>query len=396
MIYLDANSTHPPREEIFPILEKYNRQFWQNPSGLYARFLRQKIEEARLQVAQWLGAEKEEIIFTSGATESNNTSLFSFAEIFSNSSKKKVLIGSIEHSSIEAIIPFLENRGFQVERIPINCEGLVDFDSYQKILDDDVAFISHCWVNSEIGTFQAIEKMGFLAQERKIPFHIDGVAGLGKIPIQLSKMPIDAFSFSGHKLGAGKGVGGLYIRSGLRFFPLLRGGGQEKGKRSGTENVPAILSLGEVARVLSQPNFQDICSQVEEYRNQFEEYLLSSLEGVVLNGHQDFRVQNTSNLSFSGCDATGLVILLAEKGLACSAGSACMAGSREISSTFQAMKIDEERAKSSVRFSFPLVGNFPWKEAAELVKKMVEKFRSVQGKKVGPVFIHPFQEKDET
>ena len=388
MIYLDANATHPPREEIFPILKKYQEENWFNPSALYSRSLREKMEEARSRIASFLEVGAEEIFFTSGATEANNTSLFSLAQISERG--KIALVGSIEHPSVETYLLEVEKRGMQIRKIPVSSDGIADLEAFQDLVETlDIGFVTHTFVNTEVGTIQPIQEMAEILKEKGIPFHVDGVGAVGRIPVSLSKLPLYSFSFSGHKLGAAKGVGVLYVAKQNEFFPLLKGGGQEQGRRSGTENLPPIFSLGEIMPFLED---EVLWRKLEKERNQFEEKILSEIPSVERNGNKDLRVCNTCNLSFENCNAAALVLLLNEKNLYCSAGSACMAGSQEISSSFRAMKIPEIRAKNSLRFSFPLSYKiFPLEEAFQLISDSVKKIREVQGSEgTGPVLVHQF------
>jgi cysteine desulfurase len=282
-----------------------------------------------------------------------------------------------------------KQQGRLVEKVGVGADGRLSLDAYALALSgsEEIAMASIMWANNETGVIQPMADACALAREAGVPFHTDAIQAVGKIPVDVREVPVDFLSISGHKIHAPKGVGALYVRDGLAFDPLLRGGGQELGRRSGTENVASIVGLGKAAELMKACLDADAHAGVAALRNRFEQRLLAELDGVRVNGALDHRTPNTSHLSFDGCEAAGLLILLDEYGVQCSAGSACMTGKQKPSHVQTAMGISSARAKSSLRISFSILTTSDDCDAAvEAVKKAVKKLRSVQGGAgVGPV-----------
>jgi cysteine desulfurase len=248
----------------------------------------------------------------------------------------------------------------------------------------NAAYVSLMAANNETGVIQPLREAAALAHERGLPIHTDAIQGAGKIPLHVGDLGVDLLSLSAHKFHGPKGVGALFVRNGLRFKPLLQGGGQESGRRSGTENTAGIVGMGAAAAIV-RASSQSLAS----LRDTFEATVLAEVAGVTVNGDRDHRLPNTSHLSFDRCDAAGLLILLDEAGVACSAGSACMTGKQRPSHVQLAMGIPETRAKSSLRISFSRLNTMEEAlAAAAAVKKAVEKLRRVQGSGVGPVTVY--------
>lgn len=380
MIYLDANATTPLAPEVLEAMLPWLRDGFANPSGSYtsAKLARRAIDQARGEVAELIGADAGEIIFTGGGTESVNTALCSLDRLAGTGS---AVVSAIEHS---AVLRCVENLTREVVRLPVTAGGRVEMESVAGALDS-AAYVSLMAANNETGVLQPLGEIAALARDRGLPIHSDAIQAAGKIPLSVSDLGVDLLSLSAHKFHGPKGIGALYLREGLRFEPLLHGGGQEFGRRSGTENTAAIVGMGAAAAWVRRRAGEPM----DHLRDAFERKVAAGVSDVFVNGDLDHRLSNTSHLSFDGCDAAGLLILLDDAGLACSAGSACMTGKQKPSHVQLAMGIPEARAKSSLRFSFSRMNSLAEAlDAAELVVKAVEKLRRVQGVGVGPVVLY--------
>jgi len=384
MIHLDANASTPLRAEVLEAMLPWLRDGYANPSGTYAaaKRARHAIEVARGQVADWLGAVPEEIVFTGSGTESINTALHSLDR---HAGAGPALVSSIEHS---AVLRYAESLPRGVRLAPVDAGGRLDLDAFAENLAG-AAFVSVMSANNETGVIQPLREVCAMARERGLAVHTDAVQAMGKTPVRVRELGVDLLSLSAHKFHGPKGVGALYVRSGLRFSPLLLGGGQEGGRRSGTENTPGIVGLGAAAALMRQQLAADGHAALRNMRDAFESKVLDEVTGVTVNGDLRYRLPNTSHLSFDGCEAAGLLILLDEAGIACSAGSACMSGKQRPSHVQVAMGIDETRARSSLRFSFSSLNTMGEAfAAAVMVKRAVDKLRRVQGPGVGPVQVY--------
>lgn len=380
MIYLDANATSPLAPEVLEAMLPWMRDGFANPSGSYAsaKAARRAIDRAREQVADLIGAQPGEIVFTGGGTESVNTALFSLDRL---AGQGTAVVSAIEHSAVLRWVDAQTRKGV---RVPVGEDGQMLMDHFKQSLEA-AAYVSLMAANNETGVIQPLGKAVELARERGLPIHSDAVQAVGKMPLGVRELGVDLLSISAHKFHGPKGVGALFVREGLRFEPLFHGGGQEQGRRSGTENVAGIVGMGAAAEWVRSNSFESVRSM----RDEFEAIVLNEISGVLVNGNTGHRLGNTSHLSFDGCDAAGLLILLDEAGVACSAGSACMTGKQMPSHVQLAMGIPEARAKSSLRFSFSRL-NSPDEAvaAAGILKKVVEKLRRVQGMGVGPVVVY--------
>jgi cysteine desulfurase len=275
-----------------------------------------------------------------------------------------------------------------VRLIPVNAGGVLDLSAFAAALDG-AAFVSIMTANNETGVIQPLGAVINLSREKGLPVHTDAVQAAGKIPIHVKQAAVDLLSLSAHKFHGPKGVGALYVRGGLKFEPLLIGGGQEAGRRSGTENTAGIVGMGAAAEKAAVYLTDPGASSLAEVRDVFEAKVLAEVSGVTVNGDLSRRLPNTSHLSFDQCDAAGLLILLDEAGVACSAGSACMTGKQRPSHVQLAMGIPEARAKSSLRISFSRLNTTDEAlAAADALRKAVEKLRRVQGPGVGPVLVY--------
>lgn len=384
MIYLDANATTPLLPEVFEAMLPWLRDGFENPSGAYAgaKRARKAIDQARGQVAALIGADAGEIIFTGGGTESVNAALRSLDQL---TGQGTAVVSAIEHS---AVLRCVEALARNVVRVPVTVGGRIEMASFREALKD-AAYVSLMMANNETGVIQPLAEASALARELGLPVHSDAIQGVGKIPVKVRDLGVDLLSLSAHKFHGPKGMGALYLREGLRFNPLLHGGGQESGRRSGTENTAGIVGMGAAAAAAMHSAPGEAVGAVGALRDAFEKRVLTSISGVSLNGDPAHRLPNTCHLSFDHCDAAGLLILLDEAGVACSAGSACMTGKQKPSHVQLAMGIPEARAKSSLRISFSRLNTLDEAmAAADRLKKAVEKLRRVQGTGVGPVTVY--------
>lgn len=379
MIYADANATTPLLPEVLEAMLPWLGSSHANPSGSYAtaKLARAAIDHARVQVAALIGAEPEEIVFTGCGTESVNTALRSLDALCGPGA---AVVSAIEHS---AVLRCVESLPREARLMAVDAGGRLALDAFASALDG-AAFVSIMTANNETGVMQPLREVVEMARARGLPVHTDAIQVGGKMPIDVSALGVDLLSLSAHKFHGPTGVGALYVRGGLKFQPLLHGGGQESGRRSGTENTAGIIGMGAAAAcAMSDP------AELAEVRDAFEQAVLTSIAGVTINGDPDHRLPNTSHLSFDQCDAAGLLILLDEAGVACSAGSACMTGKQRPSHVQLAMGIPEARAKSSLRFSFSRFNKVEEAvRAASLLARAVEKLRRVQGSGVGPVVVY--------
>jgi cysteine desulfurase len=380
MIYLDANATTPLVPEVLEAMLPWLRDGYANPSGSYgaAKSARRAIDRAREQVAGLIGAQPAEIVFTGGGTESVNTALHSLDRL---TGKGAAVVSAIEHS---AVLRWVDGQPREVVRVPVGTDGRIVIDQLKQSIQS-AAYISLMAANNETGVVQPLKEAVEVAREWGLPIHSDAIQAAGKIPLDVSELGVDLLSISAHKFHGPKGVGALYVKEGLRFDPLFQGGGQELGRRSGTENVAGIVGMGAAAEWVMTTSMNEVRSM----RDAFETIVLQEVSGVWLNGAVDHRLANTSHLSFDHCDAAGLLILLDEAGVACSAGSACMTGKQMPSHVQLAMGIPEARAKSSLRISFSRLNTMEEAMAAAgILKKAVDKLRRVQGAGVGPVVVY--------
>lgn len=383
MIDLDANATSALLPEVVDAMLPWLRDGHANPSGAYreAKRARAAIDRAREQVAALIGCDASEIVFTGGGTESVNTALHSLDRLAGGGN---AVVSSIEHS---AVLRCVEAMARGVLLMPVNVGGVIEMDTFAEQLKV-AAFVSVMMANNETGVIQPVSEFFQLAKAAGLPTHSDAIQAAGKIAIDVKALSVDMLSISAHKFHGPKGVGALYVRSGLAFEPLLRGGGQESGRRSGTENTAGIVGMGVAAEHALKQRDEGAAS-ISAMRDAFEAKILGGLADVTRNGDTTRRLPNTCHLSFAGCEAAGLLILLDEKNIACSAGSACMTGSQRPSHVQLAMGIPEAQAKSSLRFSFSRFNTMDDAHvAADAVISAVGRLRRIQGDGVGPVVVY--------
>lgn len=349
MIYLDHNATTPVLPEVFEAMMPFFREEWGNPSSSY-RFgsrLKKVIETAREQVAELVGAHPLEIIFTSGGTESDNTALH--AMLRSDPAKRHIITSAVEHSAVLTFCRELEKTGFRITCLPVDSDGLLSIGDLENAITPETAGVSLMWANNETGVLFPIEQIAAICRSRGILFHCDAVQAAGKIPIDLKNIPIDYLSLTGHKIGAPKGVGALFVRRKAPFAAFIQGGHQERGRRGGTESVPLVAGLG-MAAELARKKTSAFDSKVRPVRDALEDGILTTIPQTELNGHPSLRLANTTNITFHGIESEALLLLLDQAGICASSGSACLADSPDPSHVVAAMK-PGSAARQSVRFS---------------------------------------------
>ncbi|MDP8205894.1 MAG: cysteine desulfurase family protein [Candidatus Electryonea clarkiae] len=354
LIYMDHSATTPVDPRVAEIVSRTMLEQWGNPSSRYAKGNEAKLvlDGARQQVAGLLGADPGAIFFTSGGTEADNMAVIGTMMAAKKSGKGNHLITSdFEHSAISKSAQFLEEQGFRVTKLPVNPEGFVEPDRLIEAIRDDTALVNLMHVNNEIGTIQPISEFGAICRERGILFHTDAVQSFGKIPLDVSTMPLDLVSVSSHKIYGPKGIGALYIREGIEIEPRVYGGGQEDKVRTGTENMPGIAGFGEAVRICNELISTE---QIElaELRNLLLESITESVkDDILINGSMESRLGANLNLSFPGIEGESLLLSLDIDGIAASSGSACSSGSTEPSPVLLALGLDKETAQSSIRLT---------------------------------------------
>ncbi len=349
-IYLDNNATTAIAPEVLDAMLPYFRDLYGNPSSMhtFGGQVHRKIEEARAQAAALIGAEPEEIIFTSCGSESDNTALMSAIESFPH--KKHVITTRVEHPAILNFARYLSRKGIRVTYLPVDGDGRLDQDAFLKALDDDTAIVSIMYANNETGVIFPIAELGDILREKGILFHTDAVQAGGKLPLDVGKLSVNMLSLSGHKIHAPKGVGAFYIRKGTRFHPYIIGGHQEYGRRAGTENVAPIIGMGK-ACVLAREHLDVEAKRQTVLRDKLEQALLRTCPDARVNGDTHNRLPNTSNISFEYVEGEAILLRLDEYGICASSGSACSSGSLEPSHVLRAMGIPFTAVHGSIRFS---------------------------------------------
>lgn len=351
-IYLDHNATTPLNPKVLEVMMPYLQEIHGNPSSVhgFGRVARKGIEEAREKVAALIGAkDPQEIVFTSGGTESDNFAIKGALEALKNKGNH-IITSSIEHHAVLNVCKFLEKSGIKVTYLPVDECGIVDTNALKDAITNKTILISIMWVNNEVGTIEPIEEIASIAKERGVLFHTDAVQALGKIPVDVEKAGINLLSMSSHKIYGPKGVGALYIRKGTKITPLILGGHHERNRRAGTENTASIVGLGEASRI-AKKELQRESSYLRGLRDYLFEGIKNKISEIHLNGHPKKRLPNTLNVSFKYLEGESIILNLDLEGIGVSTGSACTSGSLEPSHVLTAMSLDPVDAQGSVRFS---------------------------------------------
>ncbi len=353
VIYMDNNATTRIAPEVLDAMMPYLTDLYGNPSSMhnFGGQVGREVAKAREKVADLLGAEPEEITFTSCGTESDSTAVLSALQ--ASPEKRHIVTTRVEHPAIKNLCDNLDKLAghrYRVTRLKVSADGTLDLDEYRAALDDDTAIVSVMWANNETGVIFPIEEMAAIAKKQGILFHTDAVQAVGKIPINLKNLDVDFLSLSGHKLHSPKGVGVLYVRRGTPFVPFLAGGHQERGRRGGTENVASIIGLGKACELAAR-NMEEENSKVRALRDKLEHGLLSTVPSSMLNGHKTNRLPNTANISFEFVEGEAILLHLNRYNICASSGSACTSGSLEPSHVLRAMGVPFTAAHGSIRFS---------------------------------------------
>lgn len=370
VIYFDNAATTKVKDEVFKEMVPYLTQEYGNPSSIYniGRKAKKAIEEAREKVARLIGADKNDIYFTSCGSESDNTALKGIA--YSNKNKGNHIITSkIEHHAILESCKQLETQGFEVTYINVNKDGIINLEELKNAIKETTILISIMFANNEIGTIQPIKEIAKIAKQKNIVFHTDAVQAVGNVPINVKDMNIDMLSLSGHKIYGPKGIGALYVKKGIEFTKFMNGGHQEKNKRAGTENVASIVGLGRACE-LSEIGLKQHIKHLEELRNYYNKEIQNRIEDVKINGTMEKRLPGNSNISFKGIDAGGLLLELDKKGICASSGSACTSGEAKPSHVLTAIGLEQEYIQGALRIT---IGEFNTKAQIDyLVENLVE------------------------
>jgi cysteine desulfurase len=378
MIYMDHSATSPVDKEVLEAMTPYFMDSFGNASTLYSlgREARTAMESAREKVASLIGANPEEIYFTSGGTESDNMAIKGTVNRLRYKGNH-IITSSIEHPAVDETCKYLEKNGFEVTYLPVGKEGIVKVSDLEHAIKDETILITIMHANNEIGTIQPIAEIGEAANKKSIYFHTDAVQTVGKISVDVNDLKVDMLSISAHKLYGPKGIGALYIRKGLRLDPLLHGGGHEHGIRPGTENVSGIVGLGKACE-LAENKLEANTHQMTELRDRLIKNVLGKIQESYLNGHPTKRLPNNANFRYTGIEGESLVLHLDSKGIAASTGSACSSKKLEPSHVLMAIGLKEVDAHGSLRIS---IGKENTKEdidyAVKSIKEVVESLRNI-------------------
>ena len=349
LCYLDNNATTRPAPEVVAAMLPFLTEWYGNPSSVhrFGQRSRQAIDVARGQVAGLINSAESELTFTGGGTEAINAVVGGL--LASRSPRKRIVTTSVEHSATRELCTQLARQGAEIVTLEVDHAGLLDLDALRSAVDDQTALVTLMWANNETGVIFPVAPVAEICRAARVPFHCDATQALGKVPVDVKAVGVDAMSFASHKFHGPKGVGGYYARRGVRIRPLIIGGPQEQGRRGGTENVPGVVGMGAAAELANSSLAQ--MPAVAGLRDGLEQAILSRFDGALVNGSRDTRLPNTTNISFPRLEAEAILLLLSEQGVCASAGAACSSGSLEPSHVLRAMKIDDKIAHGAIRLS---------------------------------------------
>jgi len=349
-VYVDNNATTKVAPEVLEAMLPYFSEYYGNPSSMhfFGGQVQKKVDEAREKVADFLGVDPSEIVFTSCGTESDNAAILGTLDSYPE--KRHLITTRVEHPAIGNVCTYLGRKGYRITELSVDREGRLNLDELRESIIEETALVTVMYANNETGMIFPIEEIGEIVKAKGIPFHTDAVQAAGKIPLNMKKSKIDMLSISGHKLHAPKGIGVLYIRKGTRFSPYMIGGHQEKGRRGGTENVPYIIGLGKACE-LAKKHLGEENTRVKALRDYLEVKILEKIPNTLVNGDRVNRLPNTVSVSFEYVEGESILLLLSDLGICASSGSACTSGSLEPSHVLRAMGVPFTAAHGSIRFS---------------------------------------------
>ena len=388
-VYLDHNATTPVHPEVRKSIEPYLNDQFGNPSSIHwaGRDVRKGVEDARQEIASFFGCQPLEVVFTSSGTESDNLAVKGIAYRKGNAGRH-IITSQVEHPAVINACRFLEKQGFRVTYVPVNRYGIVEPDSVRTALAGDTILVSVMYANNETGDIMPIPEIGAIVREAGVVMHTDAVQASGKIPIDFGTLPVDLLTFSGHKVNALKGAGGLIVRKGIEIEAMTHGGHQERGRRGGTENVAGIVAMGKSFQLLKEGMEEEV-AETRRLRDKFEKGLFGRIPELVLNGHPTQRLPNTVNISFRFVEGEAMLLNLDMMGIACSSGSACTSGSLEPSPILLAMGADPTDAQGALRFSLGRGNNDQDIEyAIDAIETVVNKLRALS-----PLYTKPKEAK---
>jgi len=375
LIYLDNAASTQIADSVLQEMMPYLKENYGNPSSIhrFGRLATKAIESARKRIAELIGAQPDEILFTSGGTESNNTALFGVL----GKNKGQLITSSIEHDAILEPCKRLQSQGHEVIYLPVDSFGIVDVEKLKSAITKQTALVSIMYANNEVGTIQPIKQIAQICKDNGVPFHTDAVQAVGKIPLDVKELGVDLMSISSHKINGPKGVGALYIRNGVQVDPLILGGGQEDGLRSGTENVANIVGFGKACQ-LAKENLQKNAEHLKGLRDALIQNVSKEISHVAVNGHRESRLPNNAHFTFLGVNGEDLIIKLDEHGIAASTGSACSVKTQKASHVLAAMGFSHEQITGSLRLTVGLANTMQEMEkTAQTLKQVVSELRSV-------------------
>ena len=378
--YFDNAATTKVKKEVVDKMFPYFVETYGNPSSLYTigRIAKVGIEEARKQVANLINSDKNEIYFTSGGTESDNTALKGIMYLNKNKGKH-IITTKIEHHAILNTCKTLEENGFKVTYLNVDKDGIINLKELVNSITEDTVLISVMFANNEIGSIEPIKEIGKIAKEKGIIFHTDAVQACGNVKIDVKEMNIDMLSLSGHKIGAPKGIGALYVGKNIEFKNLIDGGHQERDKRAGTENVPGMIGLGEACKI-AKNNMETHVEKLKKLRDIYFSEIQNQIPDIKINGSMEHRLPGNSNISFRGVNGSELLMKLDEKGICASAGSACSSGSSMPSHVLTAIGLPSEYAEGTLRVTF---GDENTKEDVEyLVNNLTQIVKEIRNENI--------------
>jgi cysteine desulfurase len=371
--YLDNNATTPIDPRVLEAMLPYFHEISANPSSIHSagHKARKAVEDSRETISALLGCRSDEIYFTSGGTESDNIAIKGTS--FAQEKRKKIVTSSIEHHAVLAVCEYMQKYGFEIVKVPVDKDGIVDLNFLERTVDDQTLLVSIMHANNEVGTIEPVQEISEIAHRRGAIFHTDAVQSVGKVQLNTNAFQIDMLSLSGHKFYGPKGIGALYVRKGIRFDPLIHGGHHEHNKRAGTENVPGIVGLGKACEIaVREMTIEE--PRIKKLRDTLWQNISKEITEVILNGHPDKRLSGTLNFCVKYVEGESMLLKLDTEGIYASSGSACTSGSLEASHVLLAMGVPHDMAHGSLRFS---LGRFNTEKDIEKVVSVLP--RIVEG-----------------